>query len=117
MAAREWLGPVGAVLTFGLGALMYYWVFYRSRLVPRWLSGWGLVGATLVTVSGLLVMFGLAVPLGTTQAVLALPIAVQEIVLAVWLIAKGFNPAVIAAESAGETSRWQAAAPSTVSAT
>jgi hypothetical protein len=117
MAARDWLGPVGAVLTFGLGALMYYWVFYRSRLVPRWLAGWGLVGATLVTVSGVLVMFGLAVPLGTTQAVLALPIAVQEMVLAVWLIAKGFNPSVIAAESAGETSRWQAAASSTVSAT
>ena len=117
MAARDWLGPVGAVLTFGLGALMYYWVFYRSRLVPRWLSGWGLVGATLVTVSGLLVMFGLAVPLGTTQVVLALPIAVQEMVLAVWLIAKGFNPSAIAAESAGEMSRWQPAAPSTVSAT
>jgi hypothetical protein len=117
MAARDWLGPVGAVLTFGLGAFMYYWVLYRSRLVPRWLSGWGLVGATLVTVSGLLVMFGLAAPLGTTQAILAIPIAVQEMVLAVWLIAKGFNPSAIAAESAGETSRWRAAAPSTVSAT
>ena len=108
MAARDWLGPVGAVLTFGLGALMYYLVFYRSRLVPRWLSGWGLVGATLVTVSGLLVMFRLAGPLGTPQTVLAIPIAVQEMVLAVWLIAKGFNPSAIAAESAGETSRWQA---------
>jgi hypothetical protein len=117
MAARDWLGPVGAVLTFGLGGFMYYWVFYRSRLVPRWLSGWGLVGVTLVTVSGLLVMFGLALPLGTTQAVLAIPIAVQEMVLAVWLIARGFNPSAIAAESAGETSRWQAVAPSTASAT
>jgi len=117
MAARGWLGPVGAVLTFGLGAILYYAVFYRSRLVPRWLAGWGLVGAALVTASGLLVMFGLAVPLGTTQAVLAIPIAVQEMVLAVWLIARGFNPAAIAAEPAGEMPRWQAAAPGTVSAT
>jgi hypothetical protein len=117
MAARDWLGPVGAVLTFGLGAFMYYWVLYRSRLVPRWLSGWGLVGVTLVSAAGLLVMFGLAVPLGTTQAVLAIPIALQEMVLAVWLIARGFDPSAIAAASAGETSRWQTAARSTVSAT
>jgi hypothetical protein len=117
MAARDWLGPVAAVLTFGLGALMYYLALYRSRLVPRWLSGWGLVGITLVMVSALLVMFRVTGALSTTQVILALPIAVQEMVLAVWLIAKGFNPSAIAAESAGETSRWQAAAPSTVSAT
>ncbi len=117
MAARDWLGPVGAVLTFGLGAITYYWLFYRSRLVPRWLAGWGLVGATLVTVSGVLVMFRVAAPLGTTQTVLALPIAVQEMVLAVWLIAKGFNPSAIAAESAGEPLRWQDAAPRAASAT
>jgi hypothetical protein len=117
MAARDWLGPVSAVLTFGLGALMYYWVFYRSRLVPRWLAGWGLVGATLLTVSGLLVMFRIAAPLGTTQTVLAIPIAVQEMVLAVWLIAKGFNPSAIAAEPAGDPSKWQAPAANAVSAT
>ncbi len=102
MAARDWLGPVGAVLTFGLGASLYYVVFYRSRLVPRWLSGWGLIGTTMVTVSGLLVMFRIAAPLGTTQTVLAVPIAVQEMVLAVWLIARGFNPYAVPAESAGE---------------
>ena len=116
MAARDSLGEV-AVLAFGLGALMYYWVFYQSRLVPRWLSAWGLVAIALVMVSGLLVMLRLTEPMSTTQVVLALPIAVQEMVMAVWLIAKGFNPSAIAAESAGETSRWQTAAPSTVSAT
>ncbi len=102
-AAREGLGQM-AVLTFGLGALMYYWVFYRSRLVPRWLSAWGLVAIVSVMVSALLVMFRLIDPLSTTQVVLALPIAVQEMVLAVWLIAKGFNPAAIAAESTDERS-------------
>jgi len=97
MAARDWLGPVAAVLTFGLGAFMYYWVLYRSRLVPRWLSGWGIVATALVTASGVLVMLGAAAPMSTTQVVLALPIAVQEMVLAVWLIARGFNPVQIAA--------------------
>jgi hypothetical protein len=109
MAARNSLGEV-AVLTFGLGALMYYWVFYQSRLVPRWLSAWGLVAIALLMVSGLLVMLRLTEPMSTTQVVLALPIGVQEMVLAVWLIAKGFNPSAIAAESAGETSRLRAAA-------
>jgi hypothetical protein len=91
MAARDSLGEV-AVLAFGLGGFMYYWVFYRSQLVPRWLSAWGLVAITSVMASGLLVMLGLAAPMSVTQLVLALPIAVQEMVLAVWLIAKGFNP-------------------------
>jgi Domain of unknown function (DUF4386) len=116
MAARDSLGEV-AVLVFGLGALMYYWVFYQSRLVPRWLSAWGLVAIALVMMSGLLVILRLTEPMSTTQVVLALPIAVQEMVMAVWLIAKGFNPSAIAAASDGETSRWQTAAPSTVSAT
>jgi hypothetical protein len=95
MAARDSLGEV-AVLAFGLGGLMYYWVFYRSRLVPRWLSAWGLLAITSVMVSGLLVMLGLVESMSTTQLVLAFPIAVQEMVLAVWLIAKGFNPRAVA---------------------
>ena len=99
MAARDSLGEV-AVLAFGLGGLMYYWVFYRSRLVPRWLSACGLVAITLVMVSGLLVMLGLIEVFSPPQLVLALPIAVQEMVLAVWLIAKGFNPRAVASAPA-----------------
>jgi len=98
-------------IPFVLGALMFYVLLFRSRLVPRWLSVWGLVGAALYIVAPLGNMFGLSL------GVLMAPLAVQEMVMAVWLIAKGFNSSPIAAESAGEGSRWHAAAPSTASAT
>jgi len=95
LAGYNWVGNVGALLAFCLGALMYYYVFYQTKLIPRWLSVWGLVGATLCMVAGLLVMFRLIGPMSTFQVVLALPIAVQEMVLAVWLIVKGFNSSPI----------------------
>jgi hypothetical protein len=109
MAARDSLGLV-ALFAFGLGALMYYWVFYRSRLVPRWLSAWGLAAIASLMVSGLLVMFGFIESMSPPMLVMALPIAVQEMVLAVWLIAKGFNSSAIVAESAPRTSMPLAAA-------
>jgi hypothetical protein len=86
-------------IPFVLGALMFYWLLYKSRLVPRWLSVWALVGAALYIMAPLGSMFGLSL------GVLMAPLAVQEMVMAVWLISKGFNPSAIAAESAGETSR------------
>jgi hypothetical protein len=79
---------------------MFYVLLYQSRLVPRWLSTWGLVGAALSIVPSLGGMFGLS-----SLGVLSAPLFLQEMVMAVWLIAKGFNPSTIAAESAGETSR------------
>jgi Domain of unknown function (DUF4386) len=98
-------------IPFVLGALMFYVLLFQSRLVPRWLSTWGLVGAALYIVAPLGSMFGLSL------GVLMAPLAVQEMVMAGWLIAKGFSPAALAAEPAGKTSRWPAATPSTVSAT
>ncbi len=95
LAGYHWVYYVGAVLAFCLGALMYYIIFYQTKLVPRWLSGWGLVGAILLIIAAMLIMFGVIGPLSTSQAVLVLPIAVQEMVLAVWLIVKGFNPSAI----------------------
>ena len=84
---------IGHVLTiiFILGALMYYYALFRAKLVPRWLSGWGLLAAVPYFVSGMLGLFALLTPMSTVQMVLVLPLAVQEMVLALWLIVKGFN--------------------------
>jgi len=99
VAGRDWMGNVAGLLAFGLGALMYYYIFFQTKLVPRWLSGWGLIGIILIIVTSMLVMFRVVGPMSTTQVVLAVPIGLQEMVLAVWLIVKGFNPSVIASGS------------------
>ena len=95
LAGYRWAYYAAGPVAFCIGAMMYYYIFYQTRLVPRWLSVWGLVGATLLMAAAVSLMFHLIGYLSTFQAVLVLPIAVQEMVLAVWLILKGFNPSNI----------------------
>jgi hypothetical protein len=99
-AGDAWLSNGATLLCWCIGALMYYTVFYQYRLVPRWISGWGLVGITLTTISGVLVMLHVIPGFGTVQVVSSLPIALQEMVFAVWLIAKGVNPSAVASGAA-----------------
>ena len=95
LSGYHWASFVGAPLAFCLGALMYYLVFYKTKLIPRWLSIYGLVGAALCILSSMLVMFNVIGAFSTVQIVLNLPfIGVQEMVLAAWLIIKGFNSSV-----------------------
>jgi len=94
---------VFGMVVFCLGGLLFYYVLFQSRLVPQWLSGWGFVALIMGLAAGLLVMFGLISPTSMISDVLQLPIFLQEIVLALWLIAKGFNPSAIAAEPARQS--------------
>ncbi len=88
------------MIVFGLGGLMLYYLLYRTKLVPRWLSGWGIIALILNFAAGLLSMFNLINPLLTISTLLQFPIFLQEMVLAVWLIVKGFNTSAIVSESA-----------------
>jgi hypothetical protein len=101
LAVRSWAGMAGTLAFYPAG-LMYYLVFYRSRLIPRWLSGWGVVAVALGFTASILVVFQVITPMSTPQIVLNLPIFLQEMVLAVWLIAKGFDPSAIAAGRGSE---------------
>ena len=101
LAIRDWGGhAVLDVAVFPLGALLLNGLLYRARLVPRWVSGWGFIGATLYWAAGLLVMFGIINPLETIHISLQAPLGVQEIALALWLIIKGFNPSAAASAHA-----------------
>jgi hypothetical protein len=90
---------VAGVFAFCLGGLLYYALFFQTRLIPRWLSGWGIVAIGLM-----LAACGLAVfddrPV-TGYVLLAAPLGLQEMVLAVWLIVKGFNAPATPATVAG----------------
>jgi len=95
LAAGNWAYLFGLGLVFALSALILNFVLYQSKLIPRWLSVWGFVGAVLVLTNYLLESFGI-----NPVEILFYPIAVQEMVFAVWLIVKGFNSSAIASESA-----------------
>jgi len=86
------------VFAFCLGAFMYYYLFFQSRFIPRWLSGFGIVAIILMLTACVFSL--ISGNLITSYIPLAFPIFLQEMVLAVWLIVKGFNPSVIASEPA-----------------
>jgi hypothetical protein len=89
LAIQDWSFTVGTLIFLGLGGLPLYYLLFQSNLVPRWLSAWGFIGAAMVLLYGLMALFDL------DPSFLAAPIAVQEMVFAVWLIVKGFNPSAI----------------------
>ena len=90
LAAGDWAFLLGFGLAFALSALILNSLLYQTKLIPRWLSGWGFVGAVLIFAYYLLQFFS-----NNQVEILFLPIAVQEMVFAVWLIIKGFNSSAI----------------------
>ena len=99
LEGHDLIGPVQTIV-FCLGALIFYYLLYQTNLIPRWLSGWGLIAIIPYLAAGLLVLIGFFGPLSTSEIVLEFPLALQEMVMAVWLIVKGFNPSAIAYGSA-----------------
>jgi Domain of unknown function (DUF4386) len=100
LSARDLAGFVFGVMAFCLGALMYYYIFFQSKLIPRWLSVWGLLAIMSLLAATLLTIFdGEPFSISGNLIFLALPIALQELVLAVWLIVKGFDPSAIVSMS------------------
>jgi uncharacterized membrane protein YecN with MAPEG domain len=97
-AERYWAYPMLGVV-FSFGALLFYYSLFRSRLIPRFISGWGLAGAVLLLIGLVVGMFGSSAGV----MVFAAPIALNELFLAIWLIVKGFSGSAAITESAGQT--------------
>jgi len=84
---QDLLGPVGSII-FLIGATCLYVSFYRTRLIPRWLTIWGLVGVVPYFAYAVLHFFHLDTGYGFY---LQMVLAPQELVMGAWLVIKGFN--------------------------
>jgi hypothetical protein len=89
-------------LVFTIGALMLYWLFYKTKLIPSWLALWGFFGAILYFAAPIFNLFDPqhpALSLGVKWGNLMAPLAIQEMVFALWMIIKGFNNDALTAQN------------------
>jgi uncharacterized protein DUF4386 len=91
-AVHSWAVLLGTLIFAGLGSVVLNTILFQSRLVPRWLSVWGLLGAAGVFTYGITGLLGYSTGLGSPLMLLAMPLAFQEMVFAAWLLAKGVEP-------------------------
>jgi hypothetical protein len=98
-SCRDFVNHVAMILVTSVGGLLFYLLLYQTKLIPRWLSLWGLSGTIITILASLLIMFHTINIITSTYLVLNLPLILLEIVLAILLIVKGFNPSAIACRS------------------
>jgi hypothetical protein len=96
VAVRQWTFLLGPGLIAGVNALFLGSVMYRSRLVPRIIPTIGLIGAPIILMSATATIFGGWDQVSPAGALCALPIAVWEFSLGMWLTFKGFRPTTLA---------------------
>ncbi|GIO34391.1 MULTISPECIES: DUF4386 domain-containing protein [Paenibacillus] len=95
-AIYRWTAMLGPNLMLGVNTSLYSYLLYRTGYVPRPLAIFGMVTAVMVFIAGLLQMFGIIGPYSAVKGLMALPVGVYEMSLAVWLIAKGFHGETLA---------------------
>ncbi len=88
-----WTFMISVSFLFTVGGLIFYYMLYQTRLIPRFLSGWGFLAEVFLLIGTVLVIFEVfsgASPV-LLELIFALPIAIQEMIMALWLIIRGFN--------------------------
>ena len=91
LAVHAWTSVLGPNFMLGINTLLCGFLLYQTELVPRTIAIMGLIGAASIFLAALLQMFGVILPISRWKAVLTIPVASYEMILAVYLIVKGFN--------------------------
>ena len=84
-----------AMITLGISGLILCYSFYKTKLVPRFLAVWGLVGYAVILGGSVVEVFGF-----NLLTIHAIPGGLWEMFIGVWLIVKGFNPSAFVSEPA-----------------
>jgi hypothetical protein len=99
LAIHDWTFLLGPGLMAALNALLIGSVMYRSRLLPRWIPTLGLIGAPLLIVSNIAVLYGVWEQLDPIAGLLTLPIGIWEFSFGVHMAVKGFRTVPETAEA------------------
>src|ERR687885_1624015 len=91
--------------------LLLGFLLYQSRLVPRVLPLLAFIGAALLVANDIAVLFSLVGPTSLVAALAALPVALFEFALGVYLIVKGFKPSPILSSDTGDAGVSRSVAP------
>lgn len=78
------------IIFFALGGLLFYSLTFRTRLLPRYISIWGLIGLTLAIAGTVYNLFNNN---SLPPEMYAMPMGLNEIFLGFWLLVRGFNTA------------------------
>ncbi len=92
---RDYVNHIAMIVSLNIGGIMLYLLLYKARLVPRWLTVWGIVGAIVTIIASFLIMFGLIDIITPEYMIMNVPIVFQELTFAIWLIVKGFDRKLI----------------------
>jgi hypothetical protein len=84
-----------AMSTLGIAGLMLCYSFYRTKLIPRFLAVWGLIGYAIIFCGMVSEIMGSGLGL-----VSSIPGGLWEAFIGVWLVAKGFNDSAFVSGSA-----------------
>jgi hypothetical protein len=87
LAVHYWISEVILVIFFALGALLFYYLVYQSKLLPRFIPIWG-----FIAIVSLIAGNTIEVPNETLIMLLLLPIMLNEVFIGIWLLVKGFKP-------------------------
>lgn len=87
LESMEFVGLTLHVLVFSVGALLFYFLFYQSRAIPRALSLWGLLTLIPILAGTLLALLGYE----ATSPLFYIPYLPFEFVVGIWILVKGLN--------------------------
>ena len=88
---RDLINHLGVILATGLGNLILYFILFKGKFIPVWLSFWGIIGNILIMLASFLLLFELIEVVSIEYGIITIPLVLQEVVLAIWLIVKGLN--------------------------
>ena len=88
---RDLTNHLGVMIATGLGNLFLYYILYGGKHIPKWLSLWGILGNILIIIASFLILFQTLEVISTSYIAITMPLVLQELVFAIWLIIKGLK--------------------------